>query len=231
MAEARTALASALEEAGFGLVDDLLPVSELDRLRNEVDLLLSAVGPAGGVRNALGKSYLLRELAEAGSPAVMARTILGAGARPTKLTVFDKTPMANWKVPWHQDLSIAVAERREVVGFGPWSVKDGVPHVQPPLSVLEQVLAIRVHLDETSPSNGALRVLRGTHTLGRRAPSRIAALRQEIAETVCPVRAGGGMLMSPLLLHPSSQASAPRRRRVLHLEYSSLELPGGLKWA
>ena len=39
---------------------------------------------------------------------------------------FDKTAQSNWAVPWHQDLSLAVAERVEVMGFGPWSCKEGI---------------------------------------------------------------------------------------------------------
>jgi len=43
----------------------------------------------------------------------------------------------------------------------------------------------------------------------------------------CTVNKGGALLMRPLLLH-SSTAANPRHRRVLHLEYSSIDLPGGL---
>ena len=218
-------------ETGFAVVEGVLEKADLEPLRDEVDLLLSAKRTAGGVRNVLGKSRLLRELAESECAEVLARTILGSAPQPTKLTIFDKSVVANWKVPWHQDLTISVAERREVVGFGPWSTKDGVANVQPPASVLSQVVAIRLHLDETSPSNGALRVLSGTHKFGRLSPSQIAAFREQVPETVCPVGSGGCMLMSPLLLHASSQASSPRRRRVLHFEYSAIELPGGLAWA
>ncbi len=145
--------------------------------------------------------------------------------------MFDKTPRSNWKVPWHQDLTIAVSERREVAGFGPWSVKDGLPHVQPPASLLERIVALRLHLDDTPAANGALRVLAGTHKLGRLSAARIDALRRQIPETVCPVAAGGAMLMSPLLLHASSPSHAPLRRRVLHFEYSAADLPAGLAWA
>lgn len=38
--------------------------------------------------------------------------------RPVKGIVFDKTPAANWKVPWHQDLTICVERRIDVNGFG-----------------------------------------------------------------------------------------------------------------
>jgi hypothetical protein len=73
---------------------------------------------------------------------------LGSVAAPVKATLFDKTPDANWLVPWHQDLTISVKERVDIDGFGPWTVKAGVLSVQPPVSILERMLAIRIHLDD-----------------------------------------------------------------------------------
>ena len=37
-------------------------------------------------------------------------------------------------------------------------------------------------------------------------------------------------MIRPLLLHASSAAESPRRRRVVHLEYAADPLPGGLDW-
>ena len=75
-----------------------------------------------------------------------------------------------------------------------------------------------------------LRVLPGTHTLGKLTAERIQALRTEVAETVCVVPSGGVAVMRPLLLHASSPALIPKRRRVIHLEYAADALPGGLEW-
>ena len=221
----------AFEASGFGLIDDLISHDDLPRLRAEVDRLLGEAVTRGGVRNVLGKSPSLHDLAISGPPARAAETVLGSNTRPVKLTIFDKTPRANWKVPWHQDLTLSVQERKDVPGFGPWTIKDGVPHVQPPVTLLEQVIALRLHLDDTPAENGALRVLPGTHKLGRLSDQRIASLRREIQEVVCEVPAGGAMLMSPLLLHASSASEVPARRRVLHFEFSAVGLPGGLEWA
>ena len=220
-----------LETLGYALVEKLISGDDLAALRAEVDELFAAAPPGGGVRHVLEKSGRLRELATAGPPAGLAAASLGQSARVTKLTLFDKTASANWKVPWHQDLTIAVARRHEIEGFGPWSIKDGVPHVQPPASILGKILAIRLHLDDTPATNGALRVLAGTHRFGRLSKSQVASFRRELPETVCSMPAGAAMLMSPLLLHASSPSVVPGRRRVLHFEYSAAELPEGLSWA
>jgi ectoine hydroxylase-related dioxygenase (phytanoyl-CoA dioxygenase family) len=224
-------LETSFYQSGYALREGLVAPEDLAALRNEVDRLLAESDLRGGVRNALAKSPRLRGLAESEALAGPARELLGEAARPVKLTIFDKTPGSSWKVPWHQDVTIPVREHLNVAGFGPWSVKDGVLHVQAPTAVLEQVLAVRVHLDGAAADNGALRVLPGTHRLGRLSGDEIAALRRELPETVCPVPAGGAMLMSPLLVHASSGSERPSHRRVLHFEYCAAPLPGGLAWA
>lgn len=216
---------------GFALLEGVLEGGDLERLGAELSRLGEGGARRGGVRGVLAKLPRLRPFAEEGAPALLARAVLGAGARPVKATLFDKTPAANWKVPWHQDLSIAVAERREAEGFGPWTVKDGVSHVQPPPEILESVLAVRLHLDPAGAESGALRVVPGSHRLGRLGPEAIAACRAERGEVACPVGAGGAMLLAPLLLHASSASLHPGSRRVLHLEYAARELPSGLRWA
>lgn len=149
---------------------------------------------------------------------------------PVRAIYFNKTPQANWSVGWHQDLTIAVKQRRDVPGFGPWSVKDGISHVQPPAGVLEKMLTVRLHLDDTHESNGALRLLKGSHCFGRLSGEQIQDLQRKLAEVVCSVSAGNALLMRPLLLHASSRATAPSQRRVLHIEYAADPLPDGLEW-
>ena len=139
---------------------------------------------------------------------------------------FNKSAEANWLVAWHQDLAIAVRERVDVPGFEAWSVKEGVPHVQPPAEVLQRMLTVRIHLDDADGENGALRVIAGTHRLGRLSAEQIAALRAEREETLCVAAAGDALLMRPLLLHASGRSTSDRPRRVLHLEYAGQELAG-----
>lgn len=152
------------------------------------------------------------------------------GPFPVRAILFNKSADVNWFVAWHQDLTIAVDERREVTGFGPWTEKEQIAHVQPPVHLLERMLAVRVHLDDTDASNGALRVIPTSHRHGRLSAEQIERVRQEADEVVCVAEAGDVMLMRPLLLHASSRATTDRPRRVLHIEYADFELPGGLRW-
>jgi ectoine hydroxylase-related dioxygenase (phytanoyl-CoA dioxygenase family) len=109
-------------------------------------------------------------------------------------------------------------------------VKEGVVHVQPPVEVLQRMLTVRIHLDDTDGENGALRVIAGTHQMGRLTSEQISELREERAETLCVAAAGDALLMRPLLLHASGRSTNDRQRRVLHIEYAATELPGGLAW-
>jgi len=70
---------------------------------------------------------------------------------------------------------------------------------------LEQVLALRVHLDESSDRNGPLRVLPGTHLMGVLTDDAIEQLASQIAALDCVVTAGGVVAMRPLIVHASSK--------------------------
>jgi ectoine hydroxylase-related dioxygenase (phytanoyl-CoA dioxygenase family) len=174
---------------------------------------------------------IVRELVNSAQIRNLVEPVLGKEAFPVRSLFFDKTPDANWKVAWHQDLSIAVKEQMEVEGFGPWSMKAGVLHVQPPASVLEQMLTVRVHLDDCDLDNGPLQVLACSHGSGRLDAEAIANWRQRGTAIPCTVPSGGVVLMRPLILHASSPATKPKHRRVIHLEFSASPLPTGLKWA
>jgi ectoine hydroxylase-related dioxygenase (phytanoyl-CoA dioxygenase family) len=155
--------------------------------------------------------------------------ILGKACFAVRGILFNKTPDSNWKVVWHQDRTIAVRERKDTARFGPWSVKAGVPHVQPPASVMARMLAVRLHLDESHASNGPLRVIPGSHSVGCLSPSEITTWKEQPSVT-CTVPKGGAILMRPLLVHASSVCSSPEPRRVIHLEFAAEDLPDGLEW-
>ncbi|HUR36528.1 MAG TPA: phytanoyl-CoA dioxygenase family protein [Terriglobales bacterium] len=159
----------------------------------------------------------------------MVNQVLGAGCFAVRGTFFDKVPGANWKVPMHQDRMVPVRERKEAHGFSLWSVKEGVQFVQPPAEVMQEMLAVRLHLDDADENNGPLRVIPGSHRHGFIPDSEIDNWRETKSVTcICP--RGSALLMRPLLLHASSPAKEPRHRRVIHLEFAVQQLPSGLHW-
>ncbi|HEY0042424.1 MAG TPA: phytanoyl-CoA dioxygenase family protein [Flavisolibacter sp.] len=145
-----------------------------------------------------------------------------------KSIYFDKPGDSNWFVSYHQDLTISVDKKVMVEGFGPWSTKQNQYAVQPPLSILENNFTIRIHLDDTNENNGALRVIPSSHAKGIYRADTIN-WNDEVEET-CNVPKGGIMLMRPLLLHASSRTTNNEKRRVIHIEFSSSDLPMPLEW-
>jgi hypothetical protein len=219
-----------------------IPIRELDlkgflhwpELVKQAGLLEleNALGPADGAgKRGMLRNRVVAEFARGRLVRELVRQGFGGGFFPVRAIYFDKRPEANWAVGWHQDLTIAVKEKREVEGFGAWSVKDGVPHVQAPVAILERMVTVRAHLDDADGENGALRVIPGSHRNGKLTSSEIERFRRQRAEVLCGVKRGGAMVMRPLLLHASSRSMSERSRRVLHIEYAKEALPGGLEWA
>lgn len=169
---------------------------------------------------ALATSHSVREIVE---------KILGPECFAVRGIFFNKTRQANWKVVWHQDLTIAVREQQPVIGFGPWTTKAGIWHVQPPSEIMSGMLAIRLHLDESDCDNGPLRVIPGTHRHGRLSATEIAAFAKNNCVT-CTVPEGGALVIRPLVLHASSACVVNKPRRVIHLEFAAEELSYGLGW-
>jgi hypothetical protein len=155
--------------------------------------------------------------------------IFGGEYFVVKSIYFDKPGASNWFVSYHQDLTISVNRKIGIEGFGPWSVKQNQYAVQPPLSILENSFTIRIHLDDTNENNGALRVIPSSHTKGICRPETINWT--EAVEEVCRVPKGGIMLMRPLLLHASSRTTNNEKRRVIHIEFISTDLPAPLEWS
>ncbi len=213
-----------IEQHGFSFAHAVLSADEIRQLVS----LLGPVSSAG--RRGLLALPAVAELARSARVLELIRPHLPSEPFPVRAIYFDKSPEKNWLVPWHQDLTLALRARAEAPGFGPWSVKDGIPHVQPPIELLQQMLTVRLHLDDADENNGALRVLPASHRFGRLDALQIQALRDEHADFLCAASAGDALLMCPLLLHASSRSNCDRHRRILHIEYASFALPSGLEW-
>lgn len=214
-------------EFGFAIIPNVLDNATTNALRETLAPL--QIEGTAGARNLLDVPAI-QTLARSSKIRALIEPVLGPDCFAVRGIYFDKTAGANWKVPYHQDLSVAVAARLDVAGFGPWSVKAGAIHVQPPPQILENMLTLRLHLDACDENNGALRVLENTHCLGKLSAPQIARQRERGEEIVCAVGRGGALLMRPLLLHASSPARCPSHRRVIHLEWAARDLPEGLNW-
>ena len=217
-------------ESGFELLEGFLSPSQIDQIIENVSSYALEVN-AGGVRNAEKKFASIKSLAKSQVVLATARSYLKGNPALVRAILFDKTQSSNWLVTWHQDRTVAVSKKFDLPGWGPWSIKDGVVHVQPPAEILEDMVTFRIHLDHANGDNGCLKVIPHSHVMGMLDSRRISSLVRNSLPVTCNVKAGSTLVMRPLLLHASSKVTRPSHRRIIHLEFSSYMLPLGISWA
>lgn len=169
-------------------------------------------------------------LSPAGLVGRIAASVLGSQCLPVRAILFDKSVDQNWSLGWHQDRTIAVNQRMELTGFGPWSVKSGMVHVEPPFDLLARMLTLRVHLDSVPDTNAPLLIAPKSHKRGRIATQDIPDVVRECGVISCLADAGDIWIYATPILHASDAAIEPLHRRVLQIDYSAGQLPGGLEW-
>lgn len=206
-------------DRGFSIVSRVFGTSELEGIVREL-------GAHSIHRSRAGARHLLSvpaiaTVARDSRLIGLAAAVLGCAPVPFGAMLFDKSPESNWLVAWHQDTALPLLERRDVAGWGPWSEKAGVIYAHAPANALASVIAIRLHLDDSTAENGPLRVLPGTHALGVLSDRQIQDPSKRIEPVECTVDRGGVVVIRPLLVHASSKVIAAAPRRVLHFQYAA----------
>ena len=168
-------------------------------------------------------------LAEAGVTELVSDR-MASHARPVRSILFDKTADANWALGWHQDRTIVVTRRAEVDGFGRWSRKRGLTHVEPPFSIIEAMITARIHLDPAPIDNAPLLIAPGSHRAGRISESEIGAVAAQCGTFTCLAGRGDLWLYRTAIVHRSAATTSLGRRRVLQVDFSAEVLPEPLQW-
>jgi ectoine hydroxylase-related dioxygenase (phytanoyl-CoA dioxygenase family) len=213
---------SNVKNYGFAIIPNVFT-------RNDIAALLKDLNEHKGFRSRAGLRHALAiptvaALARDRRLLSLAQKILGTKAFPYQATLFEKSPSANWLVAWHQDRALPLREKRDTPGWGPWSLKQGIIYCLAPARALCKILALRVHLDDSTKQNGPLRVLPGTHMRGVLTGGGIRRLVKEIDSVECLVSQGGVLAIRPLLIHSSAKSRSEQNRRVLHIEYAASDL-------
>jgi ectoine hydroxylase-related dioxygenase (phytanoyl-CoA dioxygenase family) len=209
-------------QSGFAILPKIFAPADLNILLREIEIS-SARASRAGIRHAMALP-LVATFSQKPELLDLARAILGSQAFPFRATLFNKSPRSNWLVVWHQDTALPLRTRLQAQGWGPWSVKEGIDYAHAPASALSQVLALRIHLDDSTMENGPLRVLPGTQTLGVLDDDAIHELAVRITPVDCTAPKGSVVAMRPLIVHASSKSNVECPRRVLHIEYAASEL-------
>lgn len=215
-----------LDKDGAELASSLLSATELTTLD---DLFERRLHAKAGTR-LTGDRAFASIFAPTATLTKIATERLGVTARPVRAVLFDKTAEMNWPLGWHQDRTIALCRRIETPGFGPWSLKQGITHVEPPFELWSRMITLRAHLDEANADNAALIIAPGSHTLGRIPHSDVGRVVERCGKYTCAAQRGSIWIYRSSILHASDAALRPNRRRVLHVDFSAEDLPNGLEW-
>lgn len=205
--------------------------------RGEMELLANELARADVPRTKAGARHLLsidavRRVANDRRLTELASRFVGHGNVPFRATLFDKSTSANWLIVWHQDTALPLRNRFDAAGWASWSTKGGVLYAHAPAPVLDTIVALRLHLDDSTASNGPLRVLPGTHRLGVLTDDQVHDLATRTLPVDCLASAGGVVAMRPLIVHASSKSLDDKPRRVLHIEYAAtLDVGSGIQLA
>ncbi|GGH08275.1 phytanoyl-CoA dioxygenase family protein [Pedobacter zeae] len=224
-----------IRELGFSVIDNVFTDQEIENIRaaiNKTDSTKETFRKSDdlfAIRQFLKEVPHTKRIIFNDQLTAIIQEFFGNDYFLVKSIYFDKPATSNWFVSYHQDLTISVDHKIEILGFGPYTNKHNQFAVQPPLHILESNFTIRIHLDDTNEENGALKVIPGSHSKGIYRPENIDWNIEK--ETSCNVTKGGIMIMKPLLLHSSGRTTNNQKRRVIHLEFSNQLLPKELKWS
>ncbi len=224
-----------LKEEGFAVIENIYSPKEIEQIVVAIDNADKSKSTFRKFTNLFAIRQFLKEVPIV-IPVIfndnlksLITRFLGYDYFLVKSIYFDKPEQSNWFVSYHQDLTISVDKKLDLDNYGPWTVKQHQFAVQPPLNILENIFTIRIHLDDTNENNGALKIVPKSHLKGIYRPENIDWTKE--IETVCSVKKGGVMVMRPLLLHSSNRTTNNNKRRVIHLEFSNIELPPEINWA
>ena len=206
-------------DAGYSITEQVFERQQMGQVSQTL-LAADVLRTKAGARHVL-RIPVVRTLAEHPTLVNLAAMFIGGTPIPFRATLFDKSAASNWLVAWHQDTALPATERIHDASWGPWSVKGGVLHAIAPASALAEVVALRVHLDDSTAANGPLRVLPGTHMRGVLSHDEIQQLAAAATPVICLAPAGGVVAMRPLVVHASSKVRDDQPRRVLHIEFAT----------
>lgn len=223
-----------LEQEGYFILDTLYSTSEIQQLSTCIEeasqdsTSFLKTKDVFAIRQLLKNLPALNEILWNKNLTSVLSSIYTKSYFLTKAMYFDKPSTSNWFVPYHQDLSISVDQKKDLKEYINWTYKKGQHGVQPPLAVLKNTTTVRIHLDDTNATNGALKVIPASHTKGIIRTDQKDWNKYE--ERICAVKRGGAMLMKPLLLHASNKTTNGKQRRVIHLEFCDQPLEAPLEW-
>jgi len=224
-----------ISDKGFTIINQVFSEKEINQIIDVIDSIDTSKETFRKSEDLFAIRQFLKEVPESrqlifnDNIKKVINEIFGDNYFVVKSIYFDKPEKSNWYVSYHQDLTISVDKKLELENFGPWTTKQNQFAVQPPIDYLKNIFTIRIHLDDTNENNGALKVVPNSHSKEIYRPETIDWDVE--TEEICSVNKGGIMVMKPLILHGSNRTTNNQKRRVIHIEFSNMELPEEINWS
>ena len=224
------------QENGYLVMEGVLSAAEVEGLRRAADAL--AAGAKGLTESTdrfkldvfISSTKTLQQIAQphdldeewitlAKDPRILdvVEDLLGPNLQLYYSMMMMKPPRQGFEAPWHQDLAFFAHDRAEL-------------------------LACQVYIDNSTPENGCLQVVPGSHKLGllnHFKDERFAEAVQgdtsalDENQVALPVEAGSMVLWHSLTLHRSAANRSDQSRRAVVFEYKNPEtrlLGGAFDW-
>lgn len=224
-----------ISDKGFTIINEVFSEKEINQIIDVIGSIETSKETFRKSEDLFAIRQFLKEVPQShqfifnGNVNKIINEIFGNDYFVVKSIYFDKPEKSNWYVSYHQDLTISVDKKLDLEGFGPWTTKQNQFAVQPPIDYLKNIFTIRIHLDDTDENNGALKVVPNSHSKEIYRPETIDWNVE--TEEICSVNKGGIMIMKPLILHGSNRTTNHQKRRVIHIEFSNMELPEEINWS
>lgn len=224
-----------ISNKGFTIINDVFSEKEINQIINVIGSIDTSKETFRKSEDLFAIRQFLKEVPEShqfifnDNVNKIINEVFGNDYFVVKSIYFDKPEKSNWYVSYHQDLTISVDKKLDLNGYGPWTTKQNQFAVQPPIDYLKNIFTIRIHLDDTDENNGALKVIPNSHSKEIYRPETIDWNVE--TEEICSVNKGGIMIMKPLILHGSNRTTNHQKRRVIHIEFSNMELPEEINWS
>ena len=227
---------NALEDDGFYTIAGAISGDQCDQMLRQIEA--ASESNTASIRSSKGTVYAARNLIETldDLPALIQSTgldhhlkeAIGDSFGLVRVLYFDKPSDRSWVLPFHKDLTIAVEDNSHPSDhFSKPTRKSGVDHVEASEAILENMLTLRIHLDEVTEANGPLQVIPGSHQSGKT----VVAYAKDSVKIL--VNRGDVLAMRPMISHASGHTDPDKKlhRRILHLEFCGMpELPDGYRW-
>jgi ectoine hydroxylase-related dioxygenase (phytanoyl-CoA dioxygenase family) len=204
---------SRLDSEGYLVLEDVMDESLLDQVRRRVDELFELEGAQAGAEfkqepharrlaNLVNKGEVFERVIETPRVLDCMEHVLGPGFKLSSLNVRSADPDNHWSQPLHADSGAVADERGYWVCNSVWM------------------------LDDFTESNGAIRMVPGSHRWGM-APDQ--ALEDLYAphpqEILLTGRAGTAVVMNAHMWHGGTANRTQAQRRAMHVYYTRWDKP------